>query len=211
MLTETTGRTPQDLAAELANMRAVDDWPSVWSGPPQGGSGEFDEWCGRYGWEPQTFDRQLEVLTPSGGHWTFYDRLGGEWSPVESLTHYAWQVRADSPAENSAVLATAAEIWPTHLEAAASVLGAPTWSGSWDAADFPEPPHPSYWQGREARMRSRRPYEFAYWAPGGDVPGQPYIVLSQSVTFPTWTSTMAGGSAIALDVYAPGEFREARR
>ncbi|MFF5934590.1 hypothetical protein [Streptomyces sp. NPDC012508] len=37
MPTETTGRTPQDLAAELASMRAVDDWPSVWSGPPQGG------------------------------------------------------------------------------------------------------------------------------------------------------------------------------
>lgn len=59
MRTETTGRTPQGTAAEPASMRAVDDWPSVWSGPRRGGSAEFDERCGRYGWEPQTFDRQL--------------------------------------------------------------------------------------------------------------------------------------------------------
>ncbi|GAA0280409.1 hypothetical protein GCM10010302_17730 [Streptomyces polychromogenes] len=211
MLTETTGRTPQGLAAELAGLKAVDDWPSVWSGPPQGGSGAFNEWCGRYGWQPQTFDRQLLVETRSGGRWTFYDRIGGEWSPLVSLTHYPWQVKAGSAAENNEVLTTAAAVWPAHLEAAVGVLGAPTWTGPWDAPDFPEPPHPSYWHSREARMRSRRPYRFAYWAPGGDVPGTPFIVLSQSVAFPTWTTDMAGASAIVLDVYAPEEFQGSGR
>ncbi|MFJ8161639.1 hypothetical protein ACIRBY_11945 [Streptomyces sp. NPDC096136] len=211
MLTETTGRTPQGLAAELTGMRAVDDWPSVWSGPPQGGSGDFDAWCGRYGWQPETFDRQLSVVTRSGGDWTFYDRLGGEWAPLVRLTHYAWQLKADSPAENGEVFATAATAWSAHLEAATGVLGTPTWAGSWDAADFPEPPHPSYWHDRAARMRTRRPYRFAYWAPDGNAPGQPFIVLSQSVTFPTWTDNMAGGAAIALNVHAPEELRDGSR
>ncbi|RZU21687.1 hypothetical protein [Streptomyces sp. BK239] len=35
MLTETTGRTAQDLAAELAALREA-DWASVWPGPPRG-------------------------------------------------------------------------------------------------------------------------------------------------------------------------------
>ncbi|MCX4527032.1 MULTISPECIES: hypothetical protein [unclassified Streptomyces] len=208
MLTETTGRTPQDLAAELANLRAVDDWPSVWSGPPEGGSGEFTEWCGRYGWEPLTFDRQLRLRTPGGGSWTFFDRVGGQWSPLASLVHWAWQPKADAAAENSAVFDTAAATWPAYLRAAEGVLGTPTWTGAWDAADFPEPPHPSYWSDREERVLDREPYRFAYWAPGSGVPGLPFIVLTQSVTFPTWTTDMPGGSAISLEVYPPAEFTE---
>ncbi|MEU4270118.1 hypothetical protein [Streptomyces sp. NPDC026092] len=208
MLTETTGRTPQDLAAEVANMRAVDDWPSVWSGPPQGGSADFREWCGRYGWEPLTFDRQLRVRTPGGGRWTFYDRMGGQWSPLVSLRHYTWQLRADSAEENGAVFDAAAETWPTYLKAAESVLGAPTWTGPWDADDFPEPPHPRYWNDRGQRELNREPYRFAYWAPGSGAPGQPLIMLSQTIAFATWTSDMPGGSAMSLRVVPPAEYLE---
>ncbi|WP_137993564.1 hypothetical protein [Streptomyces vilmorinianum] len=208
MLTETTGRTPQDLAAELANMRAVDDWPSVWSGPPQGGSDEFNEWCGRYGWEPLTFDRQLRVRTPGGGRWTFYDRMGGMWSPLVTLRHYTWQLRAGAATENGAVFDTAAETWPAYLKAAEGVFGAPTWTGPWDAADFPEPPHPRCWNDREERVLNREPYRFAYWAPESGVPGQPFIMLSQTIAFPTWTTDMPGGSAISLRVVPPAEFLE---
>ncbi|MFJ4778315.1 hypothetical protein [Streptomyces sp. NPDC088762] len=210
MLTETTGRTAQDLTAELEGWQGV-DWVSVWEGPPQGGSPEFRKWCERYGWQPETFDRQLNVTTRSGGSWTFFDVLGGQWSPVESLSHYPWQVKAGTAAENGEVLSVAAETWPVYLKAAEEVLGAPTWTGSWDAADFPEPPVPSYWPDRAFRLESRRPYRFAHWKPVGDAPAQPWVVLSQSVAFPTWTDQVPGASAISLQLHAPAEFRRIRR
>ncbi|MFJ1731143.1 hypothetical protein [Streptomyces sp. NPDC088254] len=56
MLTETTGRTAQDLAAELAVLREA-DWASVWPGPPWGPERELREWCGRQRWEPLAFVR----------------------------------------------------------------------------------------------------------------------------------------------------------
>ncbi|MFF3726530.1 hypothetical protein ACFYYM_29640 [Streptomyces erythrochromogenes] len=211
MLTETTGRTPQDLAAELTGLKAVDDWPSVWSGPPEGGSTEFDTWCGRYGWEPLTSDRQLRVRTRSGGKWTFYDQAGGLWSPLARLVHYTWQLKAGTAAENSAVFDTAAATWPEFLGAAVAVLGAPTWTGSWDSVDFPEPPHPSYWSDQGERMLNREPYRFAYWAPEAGVPGLPFITLTQSVTFPTWTADSAGGSAVSLEIHPPAEYAKARQ
>ncbi|GLV93748.1 hypothetical protein Slala04_52020 [Streptomyces lavendulae subsp. lavendulae] len=210
MLTETTGRTAQDLTAELENWRGV-DWVSVWDGPPQGGSPEFRAWCERYGWVPETFDRQLNVTTRSGGSWTFSDVLGGHWSPVRSVDHDAWQVRASTAAENGEVLSTAAETWPAYLQAAEAVLGTPTWTGTWDAEDFPEPPEPGYWPDREFRLESRRPYRFAYWKPAGATRGEPYVVLSQSVSFQVWTADMPGGSTISVDVHAPSEFLRARR
>ncbi|MCX4690939.1 hypothetical protein [Streptomyces sp. NBC_01408] len=210
MLTETTGRTAQDLTAELESWQGV-DWVSVWDGPPQGGSPEFREWCERYGWVPETFDRQLNVTTRSGGSWTFFDVLGGQWSPVQSLTHCPWELLADTAAENGEVLSAAGETWPVYLKAAEAVLGAPTWSGSWDAEDFPEPPVSSYWPDREGRLESREPYRFAYWKPTGGVPGAPYVVLSQSVASYTWTADLAGGSSISVDVYAPSEILGARR
>ncbi|MCX5585456.1 hypothetical protein [Streptomyces erythrochromogenes] len=206
MLTETTGRSPQDLAAELAGLKAVDDWPSVWSGPPEGGTRQFYDWCARYGWEPGTIDRTLELRTRSGGEWTFFAEVGDSWTPLRALGHYTWQVSAGSGDENGAVHAAAAEVWPAYLKAAEEVLGAPSWSGNWDSADFPEPPRPDYWSDREDRMETRSPYRFAYWAPDERVPGQPFIVLQQSLSFQAWTTAEPGGSAIALDVFAPTEF-----
>ncbi|MET9605161.1 hypothetical protein ABZZ17_08840 [Streptomyces sp. NPDC006512] len=207
MLTETTGRTPQDLAAELTGLRAVDDWPSVWSGPPQGGTPEFYAWCERYGWEPQTTERSLWVRTRSGGDWTLFPVLGGDWSPLASLRHQGWHLTAGSGEENPDVHTAAAETWSTYLEAAEAALGSPTWSGQWDSPDFPEPPHPAYWRDREERALSRNPFRFAYWAPETAVPGQPCITLSQSVSFQTWTTDGGpGASAVSVDVYAPLEF-----
>ncbi|MFD3805913.1 hypothetical protein ACFWSF_11315 [Streptomyces sp. NPDC058611] len=208
MLTETTGRTAQDLSAELEGLQAV-DWASVWPGPPQGGSPEFRAWCERYGWEPQTFDRQLVVRTPTGGRLTF--QSGGYWNPVESVSHYGWQVKAGAADENAAVLALAAETWPEYAAAAAGVLGAPAWAGSWDAEDFPEPPAPSYWPDREFRLTSRRPYRFAYWRGAGGGAAAPYVLLGQSIAFPTWAADMPGASAISLEVHPPVEVLRALR
>ncbi|MEV7519479.1 hypothetical protein [Streptomyces sp. NPDC091371] len=212
MLTETTGRTAQDLAIELEGLQAV-DWASVWAGPPQGGSPEFRAWCARYGWEPQTVERNLVVRTPTGGRLTF--ESGGFWNPVESLSHYGWQVRAGAAQENPAVLDLAARTWPEYLTEATSVLGAPAWTGSWDAEDFPEPPAPGYWPDREFRMKTRRPYRFVYWAGAvsgtGSGPAEPFVVLSQSIAFPTWAADMPGASAISLEVHPPVEVLRALR
>ncbi|MET9320857.1 hypothetical protein ABZX75_11825 [Streptomyces sp. NPDC003038] len=203
MLTETTGRTAQDLAAELEGLRRV-DWASVWAGPPQGGSPGFRAWCERYGWEPQTFDRQLVVRTATGGRLTF--ESGGFWNPVESVSHYGWQVKAGAAEENPAVLDLAAETWPEYVAAATGVLNAPAWAGSWDTADFPEPPAPGYWPEREFRLKSRRPYRFAYWGgTGSGGAAEPFVVLSQSIAFPTWAADMPGASAISLEVRPPVE------
>ncbi|MFF0001598.1 hypothetical protein, partial [Streptomyces avermitilis] len=82
MLTETTGRTAQDLAVELAVLRDA-DWAALWAGAPQSAI-DLERWCGRYGWEPRTSDRQLVVRTGNGGELTFDS--GGIWgSPVTSV------------------------------------------------------------------------------------------------------------------------------
>ncbi|MET8297873.1 hypothetical protein ABZW02_28015 [Streptomyces sp. NPDC005180] len=118
-----SGRMAPDLAAELAGLRGV-DWASVWAGPPQGGSAECRTWCERYGWEPQTADRNLVVLSRSGGRWTF--EAGGNWHPVRRLTHWAWHLKAvpeDQKEAHAAIvdrLSTASsyqELNPTTAEA----------------------------------------------------------------------------------------------
>lgn len=207
MPTEKTGRTAQDLAAELAGLQGV-DWASVWAGPPQGGSAEFRAWCGRYGWEPQTVEGNLDVLTGAGGQLTLWS--DGMWHPVHRLAHYALSLRASSPAENAEVVELADAAWPEYLSAAESVMGPAVWSGTWDAPDFPESPEPRFWRSKDARLRTRSPYRLAYWKPVGDTPGQAFFVLKQSVSFPTWTTDMPGSSTITLNVDAPEGSRRRR-
>ncbi|MGW2489398.1 hypothetical protein ACWCV9_19590 [Streptomyces sp. NPDC001606] len=205
MLTETAGRRPQDLAAELSMLRGV-DWGSVWAGPPQSAV-ELREWCGRFGWEPLTSDRQLRVRTETGSELSFGNTTtyGSPFTSVY-LTGF-WNLKASVPGENAAVLDAAAEAWPLHVEAAVSAMGAPAWSGQWDAEDFPEPPDPRFWAGRESRLRNRSPFRMAYWGPVGETPGQAVFVLDQSVSFPTWTQDLPGGSMISLVVYPPESSR----
>ncbi|MFD6877206.1 MULTISPECIES: hypothetical protein [unclassified Streptomyces] len=207
MLTETSGRNAQDLAAELEGLRGV-DWASVWQGPPQGGSSECRGWCERYGWEPQTADRNLVVESRAGGEWTL--EAGGNWHPVRRLTHWAWRLSADDASENPELLARAAEQWPEFVAAAESALGSAAWNGPWDASDFPEPAEPAFWEDREYRLETRNPYRMACWKPVGEHPGQALIVLQQSVSFETWTSNTAGTANLQLTVHAPEGSRRHR-
>ncbi|MFD9453346.1 hypothetical protein ACFWBC_09690 [Streptomyces sp. NPDC059985] len=200
MLTETSGRNAQDLAAELEGLRGV-DWASVWEGPPQGGSSECRAWCERYGWEPQTADRNLVVSSKTGGRWTF--EANGNWDPVFRLTHWAWRVKAGDASENPALLTHAAEEWPEFLRSAESVVGPAAWNGSWDAQDFPEPPEQEFWPDRAYRTETRTPFRMAYWKPVGEQPGQAFIILRQSVSFTAWAADAPGTSQIRLSVHAP--------
>ncbi|MFD3805911.1 hypothetical protein ACFWTC_20380 [Streptomyces sp. NPDC058619] len=200
MLTETSGRTAQDLAAELDGLRGV-DWASVWAGPPQGGSPEFRAWCERYGWEPQTVERNLVAHSRTGGELTF--EANGAWHPVYRLTYWASRLAAAEPSDNAAVLAGAAQTWAQFLEAAESVLGPALWTGAYDAEDFPEPPERAFWGNRDYRLETRDPYQMAFWAPQGEHPGQAFIVLDQAISFQTWTADAPGASVIVLKVHAP--------
>jgi hypothetical protein len=208
MLTEKTGRTPQDLAAELAGLRGI-DWPWVWAGPPQGGSPQFREWCARYGWEPRNAEGNLDVRTSTGGELTF--GAGGAWNPVDRVDYLAWDLGATTAAANPQVLTTATEAWSAYLGAAESVLGTPTWAGQWDSPEFPDAPHESAWGGQEFRLRTRSPYQVAYWASATGRPGEVAFVLEQTVTFPTWTDNLAGGSAIGFVAYRPREAGDGRQ
>ncbi|MFJ3841400.1 hypothetical protein ACIPY6_38645 [Streptomyces sp. NPDC090054] len=207
MLSETSGRNAQDLAAELEGLRGV-DWASIWQGPPQGGSSECRGWCERYGWEPQTADRNLVVSSKAGGRWTF--EANGNWDPVFRLTHWAWRLSADEASENPGLLTRAADEWPEFLKAAENVLGPAAWNGPWDAPDFPEPPEAAFWEDREYRLETRTPYRMAYWKPVGEHPGQAVIVLVQSVSFAAWTSAMPGSSLLRLTVHATEGSRRSR-
>ncbi|MGW7313856.1 hypothetical protein [Streptomyces sp. NPDC054865] len=207
MLTETSGRNAEDLAAELEGLRGV-DWASVWQGPPQDGSSECRAWCGRYGWEPQTADRNLVLHSRAGGEWTL--ESNGNRHPVESLTHWAWHAETTEAVENARVLAQVDEVWPEFLKAAEGVLGPAAWSGPWDAHDFPEPPVRGFWPGRDHGLKTRTPYRMAFWTPTGQQPGDPCLVLAQSVSFATWTTDTPGSSRIRLGVNAPEGSRRHR-
>ncbi|MFI8359779.1 hypothetical protein ACIGD1_06390 [Streptomyces sp. NPDC085612] len=200
MLRETSGRTAQDLAAELAGLHGI-DWASVWAGPPQGGSPEFRKWCERYAWEPQNVERNLVVHSRSGGRWTF--ESNGNWTPVFRLTHWAWRLVAEDASENPALHDAAASAWPEFLAAAESVLGPAQWSGAWDAEDFPEPPERAFWADRDFRLETRDPHRMAFWPPRGEHPGQAFFVLDQAVSFRSWGTQEPGSSVIVLKVYAP--------
>ncbi|MFJ3581235.1 hypothetical protein ACIPPS_03210 [Streptomyces sp. NPDC090127] len=204
MPTETTGRTPHDLAAELTAELAV-DWPRLWRGLPQLGGPEFRTLFESCGWEyevPVHERGAVSVRTPTDAHLTVF--MDGR-HRVEVARHYACQVMADDPAENAAVLARAAQDWPDHLKAVESVLGPPTWTGPWDAADFPEPPHPSYWPDGAYRLENRSPEALAYWEPAGGAEGRPWVLLEQSVSRPTRTTTRPGSFLVTLDLWAPPE------
>ncbi|MEU6309822.1 hypothetical protein [Streptomyces sp. NPDC047014] len=207
MLTETSGRTAQDLAAELADLRGT-DWSTIWPGPPQGGSPEFHAWCERHGWEPEPGSRNLVVRTRTGGELTF--ESNGAWRPVSRLTYWASRLVAADPSDNPAVLEGAASAWPAFLAAAESVLGPAAWHGPWDAEDFPEPPEQAFWGDRDYRLETRDPYRLAFWAPEGEHPGQAFFVLDQAVSFQTWGSGAPGSSVIVLKVHAPEGSRRRR-
>ncbi|MFF9911908.1 hypothetical protein [Streptomyces sp. NPDC013457] len=105
-----TGRTPQDLAAELRDALAVERLPA-WQGLPQLGGPEFRRLFDTYGWEyevPVHERESLTVRTRTGVHLT----IGlGTLRGVQSVSHYAWHVKAGDPSQKSAVLTRAAEAW----------------------------------------------------------------------------------------------------
>ncbi|MFG2644532.1 hypothetical protein ACGFYP_26595 [Streptomyces sp. NPDC048370] len=202
-----TGRTPQDLVAELKDELAV-DWPGLWQGLPQLGGPEFHRLFEGYGWEydvPVHERGSVPVRTRTGAHLTIeMDTL----FRVRRVVHDAWRTRAGDPTENDAVLTRATQDWPLHVKAVESVLGTPTWSGSWNAPDFPEPPDRSYWADGSYRLEHRSPHALAHWKPAEDEVGRPWVVLHQSIHPATRTTTRPGGSALTLNLWAPPESSE---
>ncbi len=188
--------SPQHLAQELTGLGHV-DWPAVWAGPPTPGRA-LDDWCALFGWKPLPEDRVLAVRTATGGRLSLTPVVEGGWSPVRSLGWTTWHLRAESSGENDSVLEEAANVWPHYEAAARDVLGAPEFSGGWDAPDFPES-RSHRLPSRERRLRNRNPYRLAVWR--GASPEEPVIMLEVFSGGVTPTGVGLRGVTINVDCY----------
>lgn len=199
MTTQKNEHSSDELAEVLKNLDHV-DWPAVWAGPPSPGQA-LDDWCALFGWTPIPHERSLDVRTPSGQRLALYPATGRIWAPVQVLATTFWNLRADDPSENDAVLARAAEVWPAYEAAARSVLGEPAFSGAWDDPEFPEPPHEGHWLWpRDMRLKYQSPYRFAMWHPKG--PEDRVTVLQVNLGIAP-SSRSPRSALINLDCYPP--------
>jgi hypothetical protein len=173
-------RTPQELVTELRGLADV-DWPTIWAGPPYPGKG-LDMWCAQFAWTPLSFERVLEVRTDTGGRFAL-NNLGGTWAPVTHVSHWLWGMSAKTVEDNATVLSEATRVWPLYLTAACSVLGEPTWEGTWDAEDFPERLGGKSVGSRDYRVRQQNPHRLAYWMP--EETTAPLVTLEISLAFNT--------------------------
>ncbi|MFJ1808700.1 MULTISPECIES: hypothetical protein [unclassified Streptomyces] len=186
-------RTPQELVTELRGLTDV-DWPTIWSGPPYPGQG-LEMWCAQFGWTPTSFERVLQVRSDTGGDFTL-NAPGGSWAPVAGVSHRVWGAGAETAADNPAVLAQAARAWPLYLTAACSVLGEPTWEGSWDSEDFPDVIGAQELADREIRFEEQNPYRLAYWLPTSGT--GPLVVLQVALAVGTAQQDWDGAANLSV-------------
>ncbi|KUN10518.1 hypothetical protein AQI95_02060 [Streptomyces yokosukanensis] len=186
-------RTPQELVTELRGLAEV-DWPTMWAGPPLPGQG-LDMWCAQYGWIPLSFERVLQVRTDTGGEFVL-SAPGGSWAPVDSVRHWVWGAGAETAEDNPAVLEAADHAWPVYLTAACSVLGEPTWEGSWSADDFPDRVCGLDLADPEDRLDERNPYRLAYWLPRSGT--GPLVVMDIALAVGTAHSEWDGAANLSV-------------
>ncbi|MDQ0681400.1 hypothetical protein QFZ56_000363 [Streptomyces achromogenes] len=166
----TVRTTPQELATELAVLTEV-DWREVWPGAGRGHEPD-PAWLARFDWQVVDFQWRSNDWGPI----TVQTRTGKRHHLSTTTSHsmeYAYashRLWVGSTAddhegvhEREAVEAAAA--WEEYLASAQGVLGAPTWSGAWDSADFPVS-----FGDRAGALEQRReynPYRLAVWNPRG--------------------------------------------
>ena len=184
---------------ELDDMSRV-DWPSVWAGPPQGGSGEFQDWCARYDWDPQTVENDLRVITRNGNEVTL--SANGQWSPVISFKFYRSlaDIETSEIKEKREVVKRGIAEWKRLRDSISQKLGNPTWSGEAGDSDFPESPVDGYW--RKPRSSKGNPFRLAYWSPPQDS-HIPVVVLNLGVTRDTWEPDGGSGSILSASFRPP--------
>ncbi|MFC9926956.1 hypothetical protein [Streptomyces sp. NPDC127190] len=193
----TADRSPEQLVAELERLIEV-YWPTVWAGVPKD-AGKRASWCAGFGWRPLWFQAGQWVRTAPGGRLHLASAAPGR--PVTRIEHALWSVRANGTAENGAVTALAAQRWPAYLAATQATLGAPTWSGDWDTAGFPDPPGTGYWGDAEWRAEHRDPYRLAIWS--FRTPGAPLFALKARLSAGTATNWGPGSATISLTCHGP--------
>ncbi|MCQ9184961.1 hypothetical protein KMT30_39210 [Streptomyces sp. IBSBF 2953] len=195
----TADRTPGQLVAELERFVEV-DWPTVWAGVPED-EDERGAWCAGFGWRPLWFQGGQWVRTARGGRLHLASAAPGR--PVTAVAHAVWSVRAGTAAENEALTALTAAKWPAYVAAVRSALSAPTWSGDWDTAGFPDPPGRGYWQDPEWRAEHRDPYRLAVWS--FRTPGAPLFVLKANLAAGTSTGWGPGSATISFACHGPAD------
>ncbi|MFE7761845.1 hypothetical protein [Streptomyces sp. NPDC057438] len=155
----TADRTPDQLVAELQRFFGV-DWPTVWAGVPED-EAKRAHWCAGFGWRPLWFEAGLRVRTALGGRLHLASTAPSQ--PVTRVEHTVWSARASGTTENQRVTDLAETRWNTYLDALQGLMGAPYWSGAWDAAGFPELPGRGPWYSSEWRLANRDPRRVAVW------------------------------------------------
>ncbi|WP_371578477.1 hypothetical protein [Streptomyces sp. NBC_01314] len=195
----TADRTPDQLVGELQRFFGV-DWPTVWAGVPEDQEG-LGAWCSGFGWQPLWFEAGQWVRTAAGGRLYLASVAPGR--PVTRVEHVLWSARADSAAENGALMTLLGRKWPSYLAAAQAALTTPAWSGDWDTVGFPDSPGRAYWRDAEWRVEHQDPYRLAVWS--FSTPGAPLIVLKANLAAGTAAGWGPGSATISLACHGPAD------
>lgn len=155
----TADRSPDQLVAELERLIGV-DWPTVWAGVPEDAE-KRARWCAGFDWRPLWAEAGLRVRTALGGRLYLASAVPG--GPVTRIDHTVWSARARDTDENALVTDLAEAHWTACLTALRSLLGNPTWHGTWNTPDFPELPGPGAWPDAGWRTQYQDPHRVAVW------------------------------------------------
>ncbi|MBD9703479.1 hypothetical protein IHE56_15585 [Streptomyces sp. ID01-12c] len=192
-------RTPDEFVTELRELSEL-DWRGVlrtYRPPP-----ELAAWCAGFGWEPTSFEPSLEVRTGAGGDLVL-DVMSGLEFKVREARQRVWSKEAGTADGNSALLAEGAQIWPTYLAAARSVLGEPTWEGSWDSEDFPDRLRGTIFTDPLIRLQERDPYRLAFWLPDSGI--GPFIVMQLTLAVGTAHEVWGGAANLSVTFRSRGD------
>ena len=184
---------------ELQDLKKV-DWPNLWEGPPGGGYPGFDEWCARYGWEPQTVERELTVITRHGNQITLHS--DGNWHPVTSVMfdHSPAEARTSQADEKRATVEQGIKEWKHFSKLISSVWGKPAWAGVAGDKNFPESPLEGPW--KKPKSSSDNPFRVTFWSPPRGSDG-PVVLLTLGVPRFTWQTRDRAAALLTLSFHRP--------
>lgn len=196
----TADRSPDQLVAELERLIGV-DWPTVWAGVPR------DEerramWCEGFGWRPLWVEAGLRVRTELGGRLHLVSEAPGR--PVTRIDHTVWSARARGTDENARVTDLAETRWTACLTALRTLLGNPSWSGTWQTPGFPELPGRAAWYSPQWRLDHRDPHRIAVWR--YRTPGAPVIEVKATLGAGTDDRPAPADARIGFSCHGPHEF-----
>lgn len=194
--------TPQEFVTELRGLSEL-NWRDVLYYYTQ--QPELDAWYAQFNWERTSSEGAFRVRTATGGELaltvTSGKPLSGNWFNVREVDYRVWGVEAGTAEDNPAVIERAAQVWPTYLAAARSVLGEPTWEGCWDSENFPDRPRGSILTDPMIRLEEKDPYRMAYWLPESGI--GPFVIMRATLAVGTAHDVWGGGANLSMTFRSP--------